>query len=58
MREFCRTLEERLRHSERQHERYWGDEAYRLRMVNNARRRLGLPLAESIGDIRKRGQKL
>lgn len=52
---FRTPLERRRRHAERRKAKYWHDPEYRLRCINAARRRLGLPPHEHILDAATRG---
>lgn len=52
---FRLSLAERRRASDWQREKYWRDPDYRLRRINKARKRLGLPPHEHIIDAATRG---
>lgn len=58
MRDYLRSLDERIKESARQRDRYWTDPQFRLDRVNRARARLGRPLARSLEDVGKRGQRI
>lgn len=55
MKHYRLSLAERRKAAEQQMARYWSDPEYRLRRINNARKRLGLPPHEHIIDAATRG---
>lgn len=53
---YLRSLDERLKESARQRDRYWADPQYRLDRVNRARARYGLPPRQSVAEINPWGK--